>query len=324
MLSGRNLHSNNNQKNTIMKLLLKISFIILLSSLSVLVSAQQSSPNKVKFMITYDKAEALYTAWVVPDYRTPNFNNPDSEEKGATAQVSIKVPSGFVMTSFANIKGKWDGSASKIGSEPIFKQAGLNTGYEYYILGKSPSETNYGVFEVGEPVALFSFAGNAQDPSKVQIVESDDEFVDISINKFSLNVAPSFYSRSGQQSKSDVRPLEQFVKKTTLTEVVEKLSEKLGATESMLLEEDASKDLLVYPNPAEDIINIKYFSLGEGTTAKVEFIDQNGSILQDKEEETHRGFNTTKLNISNYSGGTYVARVIVNGLPLTTKVIKIN
>ena len=98
-------------------------------------------------MLTYDESESLYTAWVVPSYNTPSFNNPESEEKGATAQFSMKVPKGFVMNSFKSWKGEWGGGESKIGSELYFKVAGLNTDFEYYILGKSPTETNYGSFE---------------------------------------------------------------------------------------------------------------------------------------------------------------------------------
>lgn len=296
-----------------------------MSLLSTFVNAQQSSPNKVKYMITFDEVNSLYTAWVVPSYSTPNFNNPDTEEKGATAQFSVKVPEGFVINSFKNLTGDWEGHNSKIGGDPYFKEAGLDTGYEYYILGKAPTETNYGRFEAGEPVALFSFTGNTDNPKKVAVVENDDIFVDISYNKLSLNVAASFYSKSGQKPAVGTRPLEQFSAKINLETVLENAAEKLGATEALLLEEaDASKSVLVYPNPSKSTVNVKYFSLEEDKDAKIELHDVNGSVLQSKDEVAKRGFNTTQLDIQNLNGGTYLLRTIIGNNIITKKVVKIN
>lgn len=287
--------------------------------------AQRQAVNSVKYMVTFDAGSSVYTAWLVPNYSTPNFNNPDTEEKGATAQFSLKVPKGFEIGSFQNLKGDWDKNASKIGSESYFKEAGLNTGLEYYIIGKTPSETNYGTFEAGEPVALFTFKGSAMNPNDVQVLDNDDEFVDISYNKLSLNVASSFYSRSGQTPKADAMPLEQFKTKTSLKEVVEKLAEKNGITEAMLYEEaDASKSVLLYPNPSDSIVNIKYFSMQDEGNAKIELYDQNGSVLQSKDELAKRGFNTTQLDIQNLNGGTYLLRTTVGNNTITKKVIKIN
>ena len=76
------------------------------------------------------------------------------------------------------------GGESKIGSELYFKVAGLNTDFEYYILGKSPTETNYGSFEADQPVALFSFKATSVDPNAVQVLGNDDEFIDISYTNY--------------------------------------------------------------------------------------------------------------------------------------------
>jgi hypothetical protein len=288
------------------------------------VNAQQKATNYVKYMVTFDETSATHTAWVVPNYSTPNFNNPDSEEKGATAQFTIKVPEGFLMTDFKALKGDWEGNRSKIGSEAVFKEAGLTTGMEYYIIGKMPIETSYGTFKTGEPVALFSFKGDTQNPTLVDVVENNDEFVDIAYNKLSLNVASSFYSRSGQAHKTSAKPLEQFTKKTVLTEVIKEAVEKLGATEILLLESDPSDKLLVYPNPSDSIVHIKYFSLREGVNAKVELVSQNGVVLQEKSESTRSGFNTTTMDISTYSGSMYLAKVTVGNKVISSKIIKTN
>lgn len=290
-----------------------------------LVQAQTDSPHKVKYLVTHDQAADLFTAWVVPQYSTPNFNNPDSEEKGATAQFSLQVPPGFVMQEFRSITGNWDGYNTKIGRETYFKEAGLNTGLEYYILGKAPAETNYGVFTAGEPVALFSFKGTTPNPELVAVVENQDPFVDIAYNKLSLNVAASFYSKSGQKPGPDARPLEQFLSKTDLREVLQEAAEKLGATEALLIEEtDASKSVLVYPNPTDTMVSVKYFSLQEDADAKVELFDQNGAVLQTQELKAKRGFNTTELNLSELSANTYLIRTEVAGNAITKKVVKQN
>jgi len=314
----------NNRRNQIMNKLKTVLLLAFLSCVGTSSYAQQSSLNEVKYMITYDESEGLFIAWVVPSYSTPNFNNPDSEEKGATAQLSIKVPNGFVISSFKSIKGNWDGYATKIGSEAAFKEAGLTTGMEHYIIGKTPSETNYGVFKAGEPVALFSFIGKSENPNLIAIVDKDDEFVKTAYNELSLNVAPSFYSRSGQKANSTSKPLEQFTKKTVLAEVIKEAVEKLGATENLFPGEASSDELLVYPNPSDSIVHIKYFSLREGVGAKVEIVDQNGAVLQEKSESTRSGFNTATLDISSYLGSMYFAKVIIGNKVISNKIIKIN
>lgn len=287
--------------------------------------AQQKSPNSIKYMVTYDKAQSQFTAWLVPNYSTPNFNNPGTEEKGATAQFSLKVPKGFELTSFQNVKGDWDKGSSKIGSELYFKDAGVDPNYEYYIIGKSPTETNYGNFKAGEPVALFTFKGQTSNPENVSALENDDKFVDISYNKLSLNVASSFYSRSGQAPKADAKPLEQFTKKVTMQEVVKNLAEKLGATESLLVEEaDASKSVLLYPNPSDAEVNVKFFALEDNLNAKLELFDQNGTVMTSKQAMTTRGFNTAKFDISKLAGSTYMLRTTVGPNVVTKKVVKTN
>jgi hypothetical protein len=119
--------------------------------------------------------------------------------------------------------------------------------------------------------------------------------------------------------------LEQFYSKIDLGTVVKEAAEKLGATESLLLEEnDPSKNVLVYPNPSDSIVNLKYFSLQEGGNAQIELYDQNGSVLKSRDELAKRGFNTTQLDIQNLIGGTYLLRTVIGNNIITKKVIKIN
>jgi uncharacterized repeat protein (TIGR01451 family) len=174
--------------------------------------AQQLSANQVNYKLTYNTTTQVYTVWVVPKYNTPNANNADSDEFGATAQVSLKVPKDFVIQNITDIKGTWEKSPLKLGSQAVFTSANLDPNYLYYVIGKTPDEVNYGPFVNGTPVALFTFKGNAC-YGPVGILAKADPFVAASKTLASLNTACSFYSRSGQATSGNVVPLEQFVEK---------------------------------------------------------------------------------------------------------------
>ena len=182
----------------------------------------QLSPNTVKYQLTYDISTGRYTVWVVPDYSTPNSApneyNLETNEKGATAQVTIKVPKDFEILagSMLDIKGDWPDSPPKLNGG-IF---GLDANFSYYILGKAPGLTDYGPFAQNTPVALFSFLGNSC-YGQVGILAKGDPFVTAAAaSPFFLNVECSFYSKSGQpgndidpQNGGNQVPLEQFIDK---------------------------------------------------------------------------------------------------------------
>lgn len=174
--------------------------------------AQQLSTNQVNYQLTYDASNQIYTVWVVPQYATPNANNSDANEFGATAQVSLKVPKDFVIQNITDVIGNWEKSPLKLGSQAGFTSANLDPNYLYYVIGKTPAEVNYGSFANGTPVKLFTFKGNAC-YGPVGILAKADPFVAAAKSLASLNTACSFYSRSGQTTSGNVIPLEQFVDK---------------------------------------------------------------------------------------------------------------
>jgi large repetitive protein len=174
--------------------------------------AQQLSTNQVNYQLTYNSANQTYTVWVVPQYATPNANNPNTNEFGGTAQVSLKVPKDFVIQNITDIKGTWEKSPVKLGAQPVFTPAGLDPNYLYYVIGKNSTEVDYGPFASGTPVSLFTFQGNACFGA-IGILAKADPFVAAARSVLSLNTACSFYSRSGQAISGNVTPLEQFVEK---------------------------------------------------------------------------------------------------------------
>lgn len=187
----------------------------ILLGLSLIVRAQLSS-NTVKYQITYDASTQTYTAWVIPDYSVPNANNSGTTEKGGTAQYTIVVPKDFTITQITDIKGVWtkptESDFRKLGPGNAGQTwpASLDASLNYYVIGKSPGETDYGTFTSGTPVALFSFKGNGC-YGPIKPLPAGDAFIGIANTSYSLNVANSFYSRSGQGAGGNVVPLEQFV-----------------------------------------------------------------------------------------------------------------
>lgn len=189
-------------------------FMLILLLISSVVKGQISS-NTVKYQVTYNPSNQIYTAWVVPDYNVPNANNANNTELGGTAQFTIVVPKDFVITSITDIKGIWtkvnDSAFRKLGPGQNGQiWTGLDPTLNYYIIGKAPNETDYGTFAVGVPVALFSFTGNSC-YGIVKALPANDPFITIADNNYGLNVGNSFYSRSGQPSGGNQRPLEQFL-----------------------------------------------------------------------------------------------------------------
>ena len=200
-------------KRTLQLFIASLSIVFLLACGAF---AQQMSPNTVKYKITYDSTTTSYTAWVVPDYSVPNAINTNTTELGATAQFTVVVPKDFVITSLTDIKGTWE----KPGSTAFMKlgpgQSGqtwpssLNPAFNYYVIGKVASETDYGPFQKDVPVALFSFKGNGCYGS-LKPLAANDPFIAVADATISLNVGCSFYSRSGQPAGGNQNPLEQFI-----------------------------------------------------------------------------------------------------------------
>lgn len=179
----------------------------------------QLSTNTVKYKVTYDNNTQVYTTWVVPDYSVPNTLNSSSTEKGGTAQFTLVVPKDFVITQITDIRGIWtkttDSGFTKFGPG----NAGqtwpntLNANLNYYVIGKSATQTDYGSFTANTPVALFTFKGNGCF-GPIMPLSPGDPFIAAADANYSLNVSNSFYSLSGQTNSGNVKPLEQFVNVT--------------------------------------------------------------------------------------------------------------
>lgn len=176
---------------------------------------QTLSGNRVNFQVTYNAVSDRYTAWVVPQYDVPNvmapIYNTASVEYGGTAQFTIKAPVGFAVSDIQDVNGSWDKNPLRLGPGlPSQNWTGLDPAYHYWVIGKAPQETNYGSFKTGVPVKLFTFKGSGCF-GLVSPLPAADPFINAANQQASLNVANSFYSRSGQPAGGNVVPLEQFL-----------------------------------------------------------------------------------------------------------------
>jgi hypothetical protein len=297
---------------------------LLIAGLSLSQALAQSASNfSVKYMVTYDTDKKLYTAWVIPEYSTPNSNNGDTEEKGLTAQFTLKVPTNFLVSNIKDVRGSWEKSPIKIGRQKEFNVQGMSPFYEYYVIGKTPNETNYGEFKEGEPVALFTFTGQNGNPSDVTVLENNDSFIKIADQRMSLNVASSFYSRSGQAANMNARPLDQFARPTTMNTVLTDMAKKLAALAQLngTSEKVDEMSVIAYPNPVAETLNVKYFSQ-QDDAIRLEIVDMKGNINQTSTQELKRGVNTFRINMDKATGGTYMLRTVVGSKVVNRKIVK--
>ena len=283
------------------------------------VQAQTESDLKTKYMITYDEGKDVFTAWIIPSYDTPNFNNPDTEEKGITAQFSLKVSRGFTLTSLTDVKGSWEKMPVKIGSQKALLKANIDPEFEYYIIGKTNGETNYGTFKSGEPIAIFTFKGTGGDVSKVTILDNNDPFVQIADKYFSLNVRNSFYSRSGQTSKSSAKPLEQDEGSISLKEVLAIIASNV----SEKIDSEIEHKVLAYPNPTTNLINLKIFAEKDNANISIDLINGRGISQQLSKSKGTIGINTVQIDLKDVRLGEYFIKTTIDDKFYTNKIMKI-
>jgi len=286
-----------------MKSILLTWIFIFYSCLSNPIFSQASSQHSVRYMVTSDPKTAVLTAWVVPEYDTPNEFNLERVEKGATAQFSIEIPSHVKILEISDIVGNWEKKPYRFEDSQVLRNVGIDLKNKaYYVIGKMPTETTYGSFETGKPVALFTIKLDRKvNVNQTKIVSQEDEFVKIAYEKLSLNVASSFYSRSGQSNKVGSIPLEQFA-----GELKEKDWLK---TSKEVDEESLSSGLVVFPNPFIEDFTLKYFFPGEKEKGTVVVSDPKGSLILQQEITMNKGLNELNIKLPKKIEGTVILKV---------------
>jgi hypothetical protein len=267
---------------------------------------QAQSGQSVRYMLTYHAPDDEYTAWVVPNYNTPNANNPETQERGATAQFTLRVPASFILTQVVDVRGQWDKKPFK-----LMPLAGADPNTAYYVLGKAPQETNYGEFRKGEPVALFRFRGQGGRADQISVMAPNDPIIRLADQRLSLNLTNSFYSRSGQRSSVSVRPLEQFEGVATVASLMADLEKNFGIANVSRVTDDPSP-VVLYPNPTIEDVSVRFFSPSALVPAAIEVVDNRGTTVQKQTVQAKAGLNTTLLSLKNAPGGHYFIKVQLN------------
>lgn len=264
--------------------------------------AQQMSSHGVRYLVTFDQVAKRYTTWVVPDYDTPNAFNPTDQEKGATAQVTLELPQSATLAEVEDVVGLWEKRPYRFEQNEILKNAGLDLKDKvYYVIGKSPRETVYGTFQKGIPVALFHFKLDNDQDVPVRVLGPDDDFVKVADTKLSLNIASSFYSRSGQLSNANSIPLEQFQGQIKEKELFSKASDSFS--------EEASTQIKAFPNPFQSEVKVQFFFPMQPTQGFLTLHDMRGRKVLSQERQLKQGLNESVLQLRHLPDGTYVVKI---------------
>lgn len=168
------------------------------------VLGQMNQPYNASFKLTYDRATEEYTFWLVPNYSTPNPDNPDTQETWVGVSVTLMVPNQFTIESYTGLVSNWGGSIVG-GREPV-KFGPDVLGQDRWPLDKIPAHASYyhhylipfstyDVFTSGVPIPSFRFKGNGCF-GDIKIIENDDPAVKVFNDDFHVNWENYFTSKS--------------------------------------------------------------------------------------------------------------------------------
>ena len=81
---------------------------------------------------------------------------------------------------------------------------------------------------------------------------------------------------------------------------------------------DVMSGLTVYPNPAQDLLNIS-FKAQVATNATVEIMNLMGQVIYTENIATSAGTNVNPINVENLADGQYIAKIVMNDQIATVK-----
>ena len=77
-------------------------------------------------------------------------------------------------------------------------------------------------------------------------------------------------------------------------------------------------EITIYPNPAKDYLEVKVTNLNKDTRTRIEIADLSGRLIY----ETENIKETTQIDMSNITNGSYIMRIVINGKSTEWKIIK--
>jgi hypothetical protein len=81
--------------------------------------------------------------------------------------------------------------------------------------------------------------------------------------------------------------------------------------------------VIVYPNPVSDILNIN-FELNKSTTSKIEILDLSGKQVTVIADENLKGMVSKQINTTEFKSGIYFVKIQTENETVTKKISVIN
>jgi hypothetical protein len=95
------------------------------------------------------------------------------------------------------------------------------------------------------------------------------------------------------------------------------------AIQVLIQEQGADAQILVFPNPVKEMLNVNMSGLAEGNY-KFEMTDAIGKILFTKEAEITQSNHSFELRVNEVAAGNYFLRVNGKNLSKSVKITKVN
>lgn len=92
---------------------------------------------------------------------------------------------------------------------------------------------------------------------------------------------------------------------------------------TLVAEQGANQNILVFPNPVKDVLNVNFTGLNSGNY-KVELVDDLGKLIYKEETEINSTNQTYKLKVNEVAAGNYFLRVEGKEFNKAIKIVKVN
>ncbi|MCR9287755.1 T9SS type A sorting domain-containing protein [Saprospiraceae bacterium] len=244
-----------------------------------IIFATNTIEAQVKFKLSYDTEDELYTVSIIPN---ETFESPDNIT--GTGQVTIRVPSNyFEPANVTNLHDQMVWHANSRTDSPIEA-----ADFDYVSFGLMNPGVSNPDYKAGEEIQLFSFENAYGCTGGIEIVDNyKDPFM--APNSKSVNIGNSLtiFGAGGEAWAGLVGDGKVNCMTTSTTDLAE------------------ITEFSVFPNPVSDFVNVEVYWEQESTDATLKIVDASGKTLKRDYIELKNGANTFRYEASNFSSGVY-------------------
>ncbi|MDF1866706.1 MAG: T9SS type A sorting domain-containing protein [Saprospiraceae bacterium] len=244
-----------------------------------IIFATNTIEAQVKFKLSYDTEDELYTVSIIPN---ETFESPDNIT--GTGQVTIRVPSNyFEPANVTNLHDQMVWHANSRTDSPIEA-----ADFDYVSFGLMNPGVSNPDYKAGEEIQLFSFENAYGCTGGIEIVDNyKDPFM--APNSKSVNIGNSLtiFGAGGEAWAGLVGDGKVNCMTTSTTDLAE------------------ITEFSVFPNPVLDFVNVEIYWEQESTDATLKIVDTSGKILKRDYIELKNGANTFQYEANDFSSGVY-------------------